>query len=78
MSDTAYRGRDVPKVDRYFLIPLRVASVEGFRSKRGWAWEHWDVWQKEDIDICDVKLGPIPDSLMLELSPTDFKPAECR
>ena len=66
------------KVDRYWLIPLRVASVDDFRAKRDWAWEHWDVWEREDIDICEVELGPIPNEpLIFELAYDDFKPPQC-
>jgi hypothetical protein len=63
---------------QYYLIPLRVASVEDFRAKTDWAWNDWDVWEKENIDICDANIGPHPDSLMLQLSPDDLRPAECR
>ena len=76
-KETAYGPQGIQKVDQYFLIPLRVASVDDFRAKRDWAWEHWDVWQKENIDVCDVKLGPEPNSLMLQLAPEDFKPPGC-
>ncbi len=63
---------------QYYLIPLRVASVEDFRAKTNWAWDHWDVWLKENIDVCDANIGPHPDSLMLQLSPDDLRPAQCR
>ena len=76
--ELTYGPRGWEEVDQYFLTPLRVASLNDFRAKRDWAWEHWDVWEREDIDICEVKLGHIPDSLTPQLSPTDFKPAECR
>jgi len=63
---------------QYYLIPLRVASVEDFRAKTNWAWDHWDVWRKENIDICDANIAPDPNSLMPQLSPDDLRPAQCR
>jgi len=68
----------VREVNQYILIPLRVASVEDLRAKRDWAWNHWDVWEKEKIDICKVNLAVEPNSLMLQLkAPEDFFPPEC-
>ena len=76
--EEAYGPQGPQKVDQYFLIPLRVASVDDFRAKTSWAWKHWDVWRRENIDICEVKLAAEPNSLMLELSPEDLIPAQCR
>jgi hypothetical protein len=63
---------------QYGLIPLRVASVDDFRAKTDWAWNHWDVWRKENIDVCDANIAVDPSSLMLQLSPDDLRPAQCR
>lgn len=66
------------KVNQYVLTPLRVTSVEDLRGKRDWAWTKWDVWGKEEIDICEVKLSVQPESLMLQLeAPEDFLPPRC-
>jgi len=73
-----YAPGGLVKVNQYFLVPLSVASVDDLRAKRDWAWEHWDVWEREDIDICRAKLGVFPNSLMSQLQvPEDFSPREC-
>jgi hypothetical protein len=76
--ENPYAPEGPGKVDQYYLIPLRVASVEDFRAKTEWAWNHWDVWEKKNVDICDANIGPHPDSLMVQLSPDDLRPAQCR
>ena len=76
--ENAYGPEGLQKVDQYVLIPLRVASVEDFRAKTNWAWKHWDVWRKENIDVCDANIAADPSSVMLQLSPDDLRPAECR
>jgi hypothetical protein len=73
-----YAPGGLVKVNQYFLVPLSVASVDDLRAKRDWAWKHWDVWERKNIDICRVYLAVWPNSLMGQLEiPEDFSPREC-
>jgi len=73
-----YAPGGLVKVNQYFLVPLSVASVDDLRAKRDWAWKHWDVWERKNIDICRVELAVWPNSLMGQLEiPEDFSPREC-
>ena len=74
-----YAPGGLVKVNQYYLVPLSVTSVDDLRTKRDRAWKHWDVWDRENIDICRVYLAVWPNSLMDQLEvPEDFSPQECR
>jgi hypothetical protein len=74
----AYTSTGIKEVNQYFLVPLRVTSAEDWRQKRDRGLE-WDIWERLNIDICEVKLVIEPNSLMFQLKlPEDVVPPECR
>ena len=74
----AYTSTGLKEVNQYFLVPLRVTSVEDWRQKRDRGLD-WGIWEELNIDICAVKLVIEPNSLMLELElPDDLVPPGCR
>jgi len=73
-----YAPGGLVRVNQYFLVPLSVASVDDLRGKRDWAWRHWDVWERENIDVCRAYLAVWPNALMDQLEiPEDLWPQEC-